>query len=393
MTLRQVPFVHLFRTGLGNYVYDVNTGTVLDTDADTYAYLLAQQRGDPASDCPPHVERAVARMKASGYLTGNRILGVRHPMEHLLQSCLARCIAGLSLQVTQSCNLRCQYCVYSGTGQYAQRSHTNTTMPLEIARKGIDFLNAHSRDHHTVFLGFYGGEPLLRFPFISQCVTYAKAGLRGRDIRFTLTTNGTLLNDRIGEYMVENQFSLVVSLDGPRELHDARRRYKASARGTFDTVMKNLDRLAERFPRYVEKQVSISMVLDANANFRCQSEFTTTLSQLGIARVRASAVSSRYSAIPSPEPSKDYIVNSRRERLKALLAHVGRLEQHSASTLSATLLVAGLNRTADALTPGRLPVQVHHAGPCVPGYTRRQRHVLPMRACKRDVVHHEDWHP
>lgn len=83
------------------------------------------------------------------------------------------------MQVTQNCNLRCQYCVYSGS--YINRVHNNKRMSVEVAKQAIDFLVKHSENSKEISIGFYGGEPLLEVPLIREVVDYAEGVFSGKN--------------------------------------------------------------------------------------------------------------------------------------------------------------------------------------------------------------------
>ena len=150
-------------------------------------------------------------------------------------------LSQLILQVTQQCNLRCAYCAYSGIYE-GHRVHQNKRMSFELAKRGIDFFIKHSREKDSIDIGFYGGEPLLEFDLLKKCTEYARGLVEGKELTFGLTTNGTLLKDEIAEYLVENDFRIGISLDGPKREHDINRRF-ANGKGSFDTIIQNVKRL------------------------------------------------------------------------------------------------------------------------------------------------------
>ena len=143
------------------------------------------------------------------------------------------------LQVTQNCNLRCQYCVYSGS--YINRVHNNKRMSVEVAKQAIDFLVKHSENSKEISIGFYGGEPLLEVPLIREVVDYAEGVFSGKKLLFNMTTNATLLNIETAKYLYEKKFNVTISLDGPKATHVSNRIFANSNKGTFDAVMQNLE--------------------------------------------------------------------------------------------------------------------------------------------------------
>ncbi|MGE5342632.1 MAG: radical SAM protein [Candidatus Omnitrophota bacterium] len=169
----------------------------------------------------------------------------------------------LTLEVCQSCNQRCEYCIYSGKYEF-QRTHPegNKVMSFDIARKSIDYfislINSKKRilKYGNAAIGFYGGEPLLAFELIKECVDYIKKKETKEKIIYTITTNGTRLNEEMINFFIQNDFWILLSLDGPQEEHDKFRVFK-NKRGTFEKTMKGISML-KKYQDYYEKKVSIS---------------------------------------------------------------------------------------------------------------------------------------
>lgn len=181
----------------------------------------------------------------------------------------------LSLEVTENCNLRCKYCVYNGH-YINERKFSPRKMDFATARKGLDYIFSFikERKKKLFYIGFYGGEPLLNFETIKQVVTYGKNLFAGWDLRFNMTTNLTLLDETILDFLVENNFSLLVSLDGGKENHDAKRVF-SDGRGTFDTVMKNLKKISRRYKDYFEDKVTFSTVYSRDLSLKNLYDFFT----------------------------------------------------------------------------------------------------------------------
>ncbi|MDR1965049.1 MAG: radical SAM protein [Planctomycetaceae bacterium] len=178
----------------------------------------------------------------------------------------------LILGITERCNLCCSYCCFSG--KFAgQRTHSSRSMDWDVAKKAIsDFLENDQAGDGTCPITFYGGEPLLEFTLLKDCVCYAEtlAKSLGKINRFAVTTNGTLLNDEMVDYLVEHQFLILVSLDGPQKTHD-RYRLFPNNQGSFDIISRNLKRFSERYPSYMNRGMNITLAppldLDATAEF------------------------------------------------------------------------------------------------------------------------------
>jgi len=182
------------------------------------------------------------------------------------------------LNVTENCNLRCLYCKFSGSYPLSRR-HSPAVMSKEVAHKAIrlvvehsDYLLANTR--HPLSIGFYGGEPLLAFAVIQSCVDYARTAFPEFKNRFSfaLTTNLVLENDAVLDYLMDNKFYVLVSLDGPHDLHD---RYRKSKTGhcTFNQIVDNLHRMKARNPENYAERVGFSVVLAPPYDLKAVADF------------------------------------------------------------------------------------------------------------------------
>jgi len=143
-------------------------------------------------------------------------------------------LSTLCLNVAQKCNLSCRYCF--AHGNYGQ----DKLMTPETSAKSVDFLikNSIQKD---LSISFFGGEPLLNLPVIRHTVSHAKRAeqTHGKYFRFHITTNGTLLTKDILRFLDNNQFSMIISLDGPRDVNDSMRQFR-NGRGSYNVVYRNL---------------------------------------------------------------------------------------------------------------------------------------------------------
>ncbi|MCX5636943.1 MAG: radical SAM protein [Planctomycetota bacterium] len=163
----------------------------------------------------------------------------------------------LLLELTQQCNLRCEYCVY-GSHYHRARPHRQQSISVEIAEGAIrDFLQ-HA--HHHCVIGFYGGEPMLEFDLIRHCIELAEpmAEKLGKDLVWIMTTNGTLLTDEKLDFLCQHNVSIMISMDGPKSLHDRYRRYQ-DGKGSFDLIMQNVERFVKRHPKYYKRGFIMTM--------------------------------------------------------------------------------------------------------------------------------------
>jgi uncharacterized protein len=170
----------------------------------------------------------------------------------------------LILELTQECNLRCRYCVYSGYYP-RRRGYTAGLMDTGTAYRGIEYFLSHATAVDAPCISFYGGEPLLRIEIIQQCVEHALAIRRGAPIKFQLTTNGTIMNGEILDYLARRGVAVLVSLDGPRSCHD-RNRVSVGGRPSASRVVENLELIRKTNPTYYREHVGVASVLAANVD-------------------------------------------------------------------------------------------------------------------------------
>lgn len=145
-------------------------------------------------------------------------------------------IKSICLMVAQDCNLRCKYCFGDG-GSYGQE---RAVMTPEVGKRAIDFLIESCGPRKHCEVDFFGGEPLMNMKTVKAVTEYARQREKetGKKFKLTMTTNGMLLNDENIKWLNDNDFSLVLSLDGRKEVNDAMRP-DAGGHGTYDRIVKN----------------------------------------------------------------------------------------------------------------------------------------------------------
>ena len=151
-------------------------------------------------------------------------------------------VKAMCLNVAHDCNLRCGYC-FASTGDFGG---ARKLMPLEVAKKAIDFLVENSGKRRNLEVDFFGGEPLLNFDVVKKTVEYAKnrEKIYNKNFRFTITTNGVLLDDEKIEYINHHMNNVVLSLDGRREVNDRIRR-RVDGSGSYDLILPKFLKLVE----------------------------------------------------------------------------------------------------------------------------------------------------
>ena len=152
-------------------------------------------------------------------------------------------IKALCLHVAHVCNLACSYC-FAGQGKYQGQA---ALMSLDTARRALDFLVANSGARRHLEVDFFGGEPLLNWEVVKETIVYGRALERehNKAFRFTLTTNGMLLNEEIMEFCNQEMHNVVLSLDGRREVHD-HYRVDAKGKGSYETIVPKFQEFVKR---------------------------------------------------------------------------------------------------------------------------------------------------
>ena len=243
--------IHRYQKKGLNFVLDVNSGAVHLLDDISYAVsgLLDENMGDT---CPQSIIDALPdyiadeireaydelyELKKAGqlfaqddYIDVSRYIPVTAPVK------------ALCLHVAHDCNLRCKYC-FASTGDFGQG---RKIMPPDIAKKAIDFVIARSGVRHNIEVDFFGGEPLMAWDTVTQTVDYARSleEKYNKKFRFTITTNGLLLDEDKRKYINENMDNCVLSLDGRREVNDEFRKTVAGT-GSYDTIVPKFKALVD----------------------------------------------------------------------------------------------------------------------------------------------------
>lgn len=154
-------------------------------------------------------------------------------------------VKALCLHIAHDCNLACQYC-FADEGSY--NGHPRELMSYEVGKQALDFLIENSGNRVNLEVDFFGGEPLMNFDVVKKLVEYGRMREKeaGKNFRFTLTTNGVLLNDEIIEFCNKEISNVVLSLDGRKEIHDLMRPTR-NGKGSYDVIV-------DKFKNFVEKR-------------------------------------------------------------------------------------------------------------------------------------------
>ena len=164
------------------------------------------------------------------------------PMAGELKARTSGVVKALCLHIAHTCNLNCSYCFASQGKYHGERA----LMSFEVGKQALDFLIANSGTRRNLEVDFFGGEPLMGLDVVKQLVAYARSieKAAGKNFRFTLTTNGILLDDETNEFLNREMSNVVLSLDGRKEIHD-RFRVDYAGNGSYDRIVPKFQKLVE----------------------------------------------------------------------------------------------------------------------------------------------------
>jgi len=244
--------IHQYQLNGYNIVLDVNSGGVHVVDDLTYE-LISLLTPPLTPFCP---QEAIDRLSDRYSLTEikesyndiydlfeNDILFSDDEYEQFANMMVSSPVKAMCLHVAHDCNLRCSYC-FASTGDFGVG---RKLLDVETGKKAIDFLLVQSKGRKNLELDFFGGEPLMNFDVVKEIVAYARSKEKeyNKNFRFTLTTNGMLLNDNIMDYINKEMSNVVLSIDGRKEVND-RVRVRCDGSGSYDKIVPNYQRLVEK---------------------------------------------------------------------------------------------------------------------------------------------------
>ena len=253
--------IHQYRNNGYNIVLDVNSGAVHVVDElcyDAIAHLAAGEEPDLAALEKPETLEGLQEALGDRYeagqiqeawedikeLTQEGRLFTRDVFEPMIDQVKQRktVVKALCLHIAHDCNLACKYC-FAEEGEYHGR---RALMSYEVGKKALDFLIASSGNRRNLEVDFFGGEPLMNWQVVKDLVAYGRQQekLHDKHFRFTVTTNGVLLNDEIQEFINKEMDNVVLSLDGRKEVNDAMRPFR-SGKGSYDLIVPKFQKLAD----------------------------------------------------------------------------------------------------------------------------------------------------
>ena len=254
--------IHLYQNNGYNIVLDVNSGAVHVVDQEAYdvigvlekqnefhtpetlrepetlEYLKSELGGRYEEEDIKDILEAVTALTEEGRLF------TRDVYEDFIDEVKQRktVVKALCLHIAHDCNLACKYC-FAEEGEYHGR---RALMSYEVGKKALDFLIANSGKRRNLEVDFFGGEPLMNWQVVEDLVAYGREQekIHDKHFRFTLTTNGVLLNDEVQEFVNREMDNVVLSLDGRKEVNDKMRPFR-NGKGSYDLIVPKFQKLAE----------------------------------------------------------------------------------------------------------------------------------------------------
>ena len=242
--------IHQYKSNGYNIVLDVESGAVHVVDDITYdvislyeensadeiiSKLKSSYNEDEIRECISEVKELVE----DGQLFTEDIY---EPFVEKFKEKRQTVVKALCLHIAHDCNLACKYC-FAEEGEYHGR---RALMSFEVGKKALDFLVANSGNRVNLEVDFFGGEPLMNWDVVKQLVAYGRSLEKpnNKKFRFTLTTNGVLLNDEVMEFVNKEMTNVVLSLDGRKEVNDRMRPFR-TGKGSYDLIVPKFQKLAE----------------------------------------------------------------------------------------------------------------------------------------------------
>lgn len=248
--------IHQYKQGGYNIVLDVCSGAVHvvdevaydiiamfeDKEKDEILSILSEKYKDRDDITDNDIEECYSQvqgLKDSGKLFAPDTF---ESMAGTLKQKTAGVVKALCLHVAHTCNLNCAYC-FASQGKY---NGERDVMSLEVGKRALDFLVENSGSRHNLEVDFFGGEPLMNFDVVKELVAYARSIEKehNKNFRFTLTTNGVLVNDDVIDFANKECSNVVLSLDGRKEIHD-RYRVDYAGNGSWEKIVPKFQKFVE----------------------------------------------------------------------------------------------------------------------------------------------------
>ena len=248
--LGEIMLIHRYKNNDFNIILDINSGSVHVVDDLVYRVcgLLEEKKG--REDILEILEKEFSEkdildaLEECEELTKEGMLFTEDAYRGVITDFTKRqtVVKALCLHIAHDCNLACRYC-FAEEGEYHGR---RAFMSYEVGKKALDFLIANSGSRRNLEVDFFGGEPLMNWQVVKDLVAYGREQekLHDKNFRFTLTTNGVLLNEEVMEFANKEMANVVLSIDGRKEVHDFMRPFR-KGKGSYDLIVPKFQKFAD----------------------------------------------------------------------------------------------------------------------------------------------------
>lgn len=287
------PMIKIFEVNSTCYAYDGKSGMLAEITPEEinqiYTYCLPTQGGIIANYLKDLLDDGV-------FLPGplKQVTPKQEDIDGIIRTQLEEVIPkALILEITENCNLNCSYCFFAKEDGFNKRKHSRNNINEATAYKAIDYYYSRYTNairkvlpenrltaitQNTPMLQWWGGEPFTAFDIMVKTKSYFESldwesyGIAKKEIIYGLTSNLTIFNEEILNFLAQNNVKLRVSLDGNQEAHNKNRVFP-NGEGSFSIVLKNLDTIINKYPDYARKSVGIQSVLADNISIYTANEF------------------------------------------------------------------------------------------------------------------------
>ena len=281
--------IHQYKNNGYNIVLDVNSGAIHIVDDTTYDIIALYEEKDLPAIQAELKDKYPEELISECYqevkeLAEDGQLFTKDEYEDYIMDFKKRqtVVKALCLHIAHDCNLACRYC-FAEEGEYHGRREL---MSYEVGKAALDFLIANSGNRRNLEVDFFGGEPLMNFQVVKDLVAYGREQekIHNKNFRFTLTTNGVLLNDEVMEFANKEMANVVLSIDGRKEVNDHMRPFR-NGKGSYDLIVPKFQKFAES--RHQDKDYVRGTFTHFNQDF---SQDVLHLADLGFKQISVEPV-------------------------------------------------------------------------------------------------------
>ena len=355
----------IFELNKHYYIYSAHLNDFAEIDENMASYLLSRKK--EKNIC---VENDIVLLEDMGFFKPV-YEEMMNPITPYLFDLVSNKIQHITLNITQSCNFKCRYCVYANKNDFTERNNSSVRMELQTIIAAIEFLNEHSSGISDLYINFYGGEPILEFQLIQKAIDFAKKTMPHKNLHYQMTTNLSYINDDILKCFVDNNINLVVSIDGPQEIHNANRRFLSNGEGTFDVVYGNILKLFNFNKTYFKEHVYFNCVIN-NSN---QAEEIQTFFSAHPFELKNVSLSREYTNLQLAQEDRTSSYDRDSEKFRFaynfLSEYIKKTHLPSPDMyILSSEFTKNYTAFARCLSDRKTYYFYHHAGPCIPGQSK-----------------------